>query len=358
MQCPFFLRSYSTTHIPVTPSYSHLARTVFHPHSKEGPGGWRDTPEEYADITRIVGDISTLASKSMKSSKSNIVSILHNPKTGGLFSASNWPSILPPGHLRIYWQPTNDVDLVLPKECEPSDKDMERYESLLKPEYDRDFFLDVSRWQFGNTYEDAVARALHRLLYSGKRSQTINMEDKIELYTVDFFSILRDYVRMEDLQTRKFTILRGENITGKIFGNKYNAKPEFALQDERGSLQAFIENKRLRNATPDMYTASISQKTAEALAIATTRYFASGTAGKSQEVFGIGIRHYYFTFWHAYLSSEYLASITVGQQWQGDEHVIFKSHPYSQFGLDFTDPKQRRDILRYIHRILNYLRIQ
>jgi hypothetical protein len=56
----------------------------------------------------------------MKSSKSDIISFLRNPKTGGLFSASNWPAIFPPAHLRIFWQPTNDVDLVLPKECEPS----------------------------------------------------------------------------------------------------------------------------------------------------------------------------------------------------------------------------------------------
>jgi hypothetical protein len=34
---------------------------------------------------------------------------------------------------------------------------------------------------------------------------------------------------------------RGENIIGKIFGNTYNAKPEFVLQDDRGSFQACVE---------------------------------------------------------------------------------------------------------------------
>jgi hypothetical protein len=57
----------------------------------------------------------------MQSSKSDIISFLRNPK-GGLLSASNWPATFPPAHLRIFWQPTNNVDLVLPKECEPSDQ--------------------------------------------------------------------------------------------------------------------------------------------------------------------------------------------------------------------------------------------
>jgi len=63
-----------------------------------------------------------------------------------------------------------------------------------------------------------------------------------------------------------------------------------------------------------MFPKTISQKGAEALAIATKRYFAGASAGLSQEVFGI--RHYYFTFWHAIFSREYLASICFGKQWQ------------------------------------------
>jgi hypothetical protein len=71
---------------------------------------------------------------------------------------------------------------------------MARYKPFLKPEYDRDFFLDLSRWSFGNTYEDAVARALHRLLYTGKQSQ----EDKIEVKHKLFSSLqpIVSYIRM------------------------------------------------------------------------------------------------------------------------------------------------------------------
>lgn len=96
---------------------------------------------------------------------------------------------------------------------------MASYESLLKPEYDRDFFLDYSQrsvgkyGEFGNTHEDSVAKALSKLLRSRKQSQKVDMEDKLEVnykfispptncqvYTDDFFCALRDYVGMENSQ--------------------------------------------------------------------------------------------------------------------------------------------------------------
>lgn len=60
----------------------------------------------------------------MKSTKSEIISLLSNHK-GGLLAASHWPSIRPLAQLRIFWQPTNNVDHVLPKECEPSNEGKE-----------------------------------------------------------------------------------------------------------------------------------------------------------------------------------------------------------------------------------------
>lgn len=56
---------------------------------------------------------------SMKSSMCD-TSVIIAPK-GGYLSASKWP-VTAPGHLRIFWRPTNDVDLVLPKECDPSNE--------------------------------------------------------------------------------------------------------------------------------------------------------------------------------------------------------------------------------------------
>lgn len=56
----------------------------------------------------------------MKSRESDIISLLY--KKEGSLPASHWSPIFPPAHLRIFWNPTNDMDLVLPKECEPSDQ--------------------------------------------------------------------------------------------------------------------------------------------------------------------------------------------------------------------------------------------
>lgn len=42
-------------------------------------------------------------------------------QSGSYYSASKWPPRAA-SLLRMFWHPTNDVDIVLPKECEPSDQ--------------------------------------------------------------------------------------------------------------------------------------------------------------------------------------------------------------------------------------------
>lgn len=73
-----------------------------------------------------------------------------------------------------------------------------------------------------------------------------------------------------------------------------------------------MQKKRLGHKWETVFADTVAQKAAEALAIA-TRNFVRGNE-RSHEVFGIGIRHFYFTFWHATFSHEYLRSVSSGQQ--------------------------------------------
>jgi hypothetical protein len=59
---------------------------------------------------------------------------------------------------------------------------MAQYQSFLMPQYDRDFFMNPSRWPFGTrTAENILAKSLYRLLQAGKANATEDVEDKIEV---------------------------------------------------------------------------------------------------------------------------------------------------------------------------------
>jgi hypothetical protein len=59
------------------------------------------------------------------------------------------------------------------------------------------------------------------------------------------------------------------------------------LQDKKLSLPSF-------RSLPD----TIAQKAAESLAVALEGYEIGGVNAKAQEVFGVGVRHRFFSFWH------------------------------------------------------------
>lgn len=100
-------------------------------------------------------------------------------------------------------------------------------------------------------------------------------------------------------------------IMGKV---EFTAKPEFrivrALDPLTSPVYAWGEvlkyllaplfnllfkDKRLQLPTLKSFPSTVAQKVAEGIATAMNNRGAS----KTQEVFGIGVRHTYFSFWHA-----------------------------------------------------------
>lgn len=65
----------------------------------------------------------------------------------------------------------------------------------------------------------------------------------------------------------------------------------------------FLQDKRLKTKGPQ---GMLAQRVAEALAFADTNFDGNGD---DQEVFGICVRHRYFTFWHGYFPKAYLECI-------------------------------------------------
>eukprot|EP01111_Echinosteliopsis_oligospora_P005321 TRINITY_DN18603_c0_g1_i1.p1 TRINITY_DN18603_c0_g1~~TRINITY_DN18603_c0_g1_i1.p1 ORF type:complete len:100 (-),score=11.42 TRINITY_DN18603_c0_g1_i1:70-369(-) len=91
---------------------------------------------------------------------------------------------------------------------------------------------------------------------------------------------------------------------------------------------------------------------AEGLAVANYNAFED----TDQQVFGICVRHRYFTFWSGFFPAVYLDTVRKDPNKLADasHYAIMKCYPASNFGLDFCDPNDREIIFRAIMRIKKY----
>jgi hypothetical protein len=141
------------------------------------------------------------------------------------------------------------------------------------------------------------------------------------------------------------------------------------------------------NSLPD----TIAQKAAESLAVALNAFDMGGiTTDLDQEVFGVGVRHRFFSFWHTgvfyfhfpfpfhcpftFLSflflflfcananifivfpADYLSRVSVNAGNLEAEHFTWmKAYPVSVLGLDICDPQQRLKIFQGFVAIRDYV---
>jgi hypothetical protein len=79
-----------------------------------------------------------------------------------------------------------------------------------------------------------------------------------------------------------------------------------------------------------------------------------GESGMAQEVFGIGVRHRYFTFWHSELSNDYLKQVSKKPE-NLTAATVMKCWPISLFGLDICNPTDRQQIVFSLYTLNEYL---
>jgi hypothetical protein len=73
-------------------------------------------------------------------------------------------------------------------------------------------------------------------------------------------------------------------------------------------------------------------------------------------VFAIGVRHRFFTFYHAISPAVYLEVLAKKPtQLTINNFCVFKQYPASQWGLDICDPAQRTEILCLLSCLLNFI---
>jgi len=142
-------------------------------------------------------------------------------------------------------------------------------------------------------------------------------------------------------------------MTASFGEYEYQAQAEFGFtlqkyfgQDSAFAF-AFVEDKRLKTKGPHPIIA-------EALAFADTNF---DQDKEDQQIFGLCVRHRYFTFWHGFFPKAYLNCIRHSPHDLKENHhfALVKCFPESNYGLDICNSEDRALIVRGILRLFKYI---
>jgi len=200
--------------------------------------------------------------------------------------------------------PTNDIDSVLPKEFDPSDEELERYNAILSTKLDKRAIRgDVSTWGLEDSLELNLALRLRALLSS---------IDPIEVYTDSFLESLLSVLGVGNpfRSTAQYSIKTPLEVNlGKV---SYETTPDFTVYVPHVSkwLTAAPFETRLGPTQPgDAAVCNvIAQIFSEMLGGAIQNY---RIIKGDQEMFGVGLRQQHFIFLHVYLSEDYITALKI-----------------------------------------------
>jgi len=250
--------------------------------------------------------------------------------------------------LRVFFHPTDDVDKVLPKEFEPTAAELVPYHALFDSNWDESFFVDPSRW---NGITDKALRILlskiNTLFLGGS---DLASQDKAE--TDAMFRSLVDYLGVGDPGATQVILEENLNLITKLGKYEYNTKVEFAFTLRKyfgnSNVFGFVEDKRFLKSSPQQ---NLAQRVAESLAIADTNFDI-----EDQQVFGVCVRHRFFTFWHGYFPSAYMIAVRSDPSTlTSEDYAVLKCFPESNFGLDICVPAERELIVKLLLRLIKYI---
>lgn len=262
--------------------------------------------------------------------------------------------------IQMYYVPTDVSTNVVPGSFIPSRQVIEsRYGTVLCDNtIDESFLKDKTKIA---AIQDKFLRVLfgkvHTLLCVPKERRTIADEDKPKRYSDALLRSLLEYLGVGDAGLTKLTLREEETLEVKMGNAIMVAKNEFQLVGENIyalPLYAWAEDKLFLLDTDTMFIETIAQKAAETIAFGLVNK--QLTSDQAQEVFGVGLRHCYFSFWHSWMPAQYLQQLHIAPTGLGpSDFAWLKSYPVSEFGLDFCDPAQRLEIVCLLVGILDYV---
>jgi hypothetical protein len=281
-------------------------------------------------------------------------------KKGDTDSASKWTREMMIA-LQIYLVPMEDHTKVVPVAFYPTEEDVvKRYGKLIF-----DSSVDANYIKNDEMIAKLPDKSL-RVLFSKaqilmkKREESaledpdkLKGEDKPEKYSDALLRSLFEFLGVDDCAITDLVMKEEEYLLTNMGNVTFTSKTEFQIVKRKdiyhSPVYAWGEDKKLYLPTLSSFPNTVAQKAAESLAVAKKNFITR----KPQEVFGIGVRHRFFTFWHAVFPAEYLDRL--GGSLRREDIVWLKVFPVSEFGYDFCVPAERMKIIRMIVAIIDYL---
>lgn len=121
---------------------------------------------------------------------------------------------------------------------------------------------------------------------------------------------LLEYLGVGDSKLTTLKLREEETLEVKMGNATMTARNEFQLVNKNiyaTPLYAWVEDKSYLLKDNTAFIETVAQKAAEAIVIGLFNRKAS--SDQSQEVFGLGLRHRYFSFWHSWMPAHYLAQL-------------------------------------------------
>jgi len=267
--------------------------------------------------------------------------------------------------LNFFFVPVSSLDEIFPSSYLPTNED-ERMKNFLIPLLDDQITeesLRGAQWYAKTQPYSLQRKILYDIHFLLKQDEQMLptfekiKEDKLERYTDNLFRDVVAMVGYADDTISPFTLAEEEPFKTTLGDQKYTGKVEFVIKKDKLALVfAWIENKRMQFTKPFLDT--FAQKVAETISVAMNNYNPTGGSPsfQDQEVFGISVRHHFFTFWHAVIPASYLFRISETTEGLDLGHFVkLKCYPQSAYGLDICDPKEREHIFRVLIGLQNYL---
>eukprot|EP00026_Physarum_polycephalum_P003904 Phypoly_transcript_03921.p1 GENE.Phypoly_transcript_03921~~Phypoly_transcript_03921.p1 ORF type:complete len:389 (+),score=59.39 Phypoly_transcript_03921:1101-2267(+) len=276
---------------------------------------------------------------------------------------------------QIYYVPMINWDAIVPQEYLPTQKELEeQYGLAFDPTHDEAFLSDFSKIA---TIKDKPLRQLYTSIYillkkdpmvaqSTVDSNDIDKrEGKKEVMTGALFRKVAEFIGINDPADCKLVLIEERAVKASLGEDKlsgvrsYTCINEFVIVEEQeyhsGAVLGFAEDKRLLFPNLKSLPTTIAQKASECLAVALEGFSLSADP-KDQEVFCIGVRHLYFSFWHIVFAAEYLSKVSKHPgTLTPTDFAWLKTYPVSEFGLNICNPQERLEIFRGFVAIKKYV---
>jgi len=266
-------------------------------------------------------------------------------------SGSKWQKIhLAALHILVGPVEQNNV---IPEAFLPTDEEMEKLSELWKFSEQQ---IREEKFEAKNPLVDKFWMKLAELVR--RLEGSYNEEDKDEEFSVPALNALlecfdeidttKGYLRLKPKGTNRVYITPSITATVILDGS---------LQFKNGNKVALgVWNEAKRKKTSQAHESEVAQKGAEMLAVLQRNYLQNETK-KPQEAFGIGIKHSSISFYHSFVTTDYLDALLLKSEALPEGLCMeLKRFPKETAPYNLINPVHLKEVVRCLLAIIKYMK--